>query len=131
MSNQTGACSGQFGGRISMIIGGVQYSPSDADIKLKTTNFEVDAEMNSDGTMATKSKLMPYEADVTFRHNSGIIWQSVMQQCSVDCTIQEEDNGRLHLFTSARLTGRPEYNTATGEVTGVVIKGPNYQSVAG
>lgn len=129
MANQAAACDTNFGGRITVNIGGVQYTPTDADIKIKPTNSEVDAEMNSDGSMSTRTKLMPFEADITFRNNSGIVWQSAMQQCSVNATIQEEDNGRLHLFTSARLVGRPEYNTATGEVTGVTIKGPNYQFV--
>lgn len=131
MANQGANCGNQFGGRISFNIGGVQYSPSEADITIKPTTSEVDAEMNQDGTVAYKVKLMPAEADVKFRNNSGIVWTAVMQQCSVDCTISEEDNGRLHLFTGARLTGRPEINLSTGEVTGVVIKGPSYQEVAG
>lgn len=129
MSNQQTGCDNQFGGRISIKIGGVQFAPCDGDITIKPTNCEVDAEMNQNGTVAYKVKLMPYEADIKFRNSSGIIWQNQMMQCSVDVTIQEEDNGRLHMFTGARLTGRPDYNLSSGEVTGVVVKGPNYQAV--
>jgi hypothetical protein len=129
MSNQATGCDNQFGGRVSFNIGGVQFTPSDADITIKPTGVEVDAQSNRDGSMATMVKIVPYEADVKFRNGSGIVWQNQMMLCSVDCTIQELDNNRLHIFTSARLTGRPDINLSTGEVTGVVIKSAQYQPV--
>lgn len=130
MSNQANGCDNQFGGRISIKIGGVQFTPSEADVTVKPTNFEVDANSNRDGSMCTMIKLMPYEADIKFRNSNGIIWQAQMMLCAIDATIEETDNGRLHIFTSARLTGRPSINTSTGEVDGIVIKGANYQAIA-
>ena len=129
MSTEASGCDNQFGGRISLNIGGVQFKPSDADITIKPTSVEVAADSNRDGSMNTTLKVVPFEADVKFRDQSFINWQNQMMMCSVDATIQELDNKRLHIFTSARLTGRPDYNTATGEVTGIVIKGPQYQKV--
>lgn len=124
MANQTTNCDNQFGGRITFNIGGVQFSPTDADITIKPTNREIDAEMNQDGSISYRQKLMPAEIDVKFRNNSGISWQNTMQMCSVNVTAQEEDNGRLWLMTGGRMTGRPEINLSTGEVSGITIKGP-------
>ena len=49
MSNQAGDCDNQFGGRISLNIGGVQFKPSDADITIKPTSVEVDADKTTRG----------------------------------------------------------------------------------
>lgn len=129
MSTQATGCDNQFGGRVAINIGGVQFTPSEADVVVKPTGVEVDAQSNRDGSMATMVKIVPYEADVKFRNSSGIVWQKQMMMCKVDATIEEVDNGRLHIFTSARLTGRPEINTSTGEVTGITIKSAQYQAV--
>lgn len=124
MANQAaGACDTQFGGRISLAIGGQQYPVTDGDIKMTVSNREVTAELNSDGTLCRKIKLTPYKWEITFRERSGIVWQSNMMACSVDATVQEEDNGRTHLMTGGTFTGLPVYNTATGELTGVAIEG--------
>lgn len=124
MSNQNTNCDNQFGGRITLNIGGAQYTPSEADITVKPTNREVDAEMNQDGSVSYRQKLVPAEMDIKFRNNSGINWQNTMLMCSVNATVQEEDNGRIWLMTGARMTGRPEINLSTGEVSGIVLKGP-------
>lgn len=131
MANQASSCDNQFGGRITLNIGGVQYAPSEADVTVKPTNTEVDAEMNQDGSLAFKVKLVPAEIDVKFRNNSGINWQANMQTCSVNATVQEEDNGRQWLMTGGRMTGRPEINLSTGEVSGIILKGPTMQPVQG
>lgn len=129
MANQLAACDTQFGGRISFTIGGQRYTASDGDVKISVTNKDVSAEMNSDGSICRKIKLKPYKMEVTFRENSGIVWQDAMNQCSIDVTAVEEDNGRTHLMTGATFTGSPDYNSSTGEVTGVAIEGASYQRV--
>jgi hypothetical protein len=129
MANQQEACDTQFGGRIAFTIGGQRFVAADSDVKFKVANLDVSAEMNSDGTICRKLKLMPYKMEVTFRENSGIQWQQNMMACSVDVTAVEEDNGRTHMMTGATFTGSPEYNTATGEITGVAIEGASYQRV--
>lgn len=123
MSNQTSGCDGQFGGRISINIGGTQYATSDGDVKMETSNFSVEAEMNGDGTLVRKIKLKPFKWDITFRERSGIVWQANMMSCSIDATLVEEDNNRTHLMTSGTFTGTSTYNTATGEISGVSIEG--------
>lgn len=121
--------SNQFGGRIALTIAGVKYVPTEAEIMIIPVNMEVDAEPNQDGSLSFKVKPMPYEADVTFRYDSSIVWQTSMMLSSVDATIVEEDNGRTHLFTSARFVGRPEINLTNGEIKGIKIKSSKYQAV--
>jgi hypothetical protein len=122
MANQEAGCDSQFGGRISLTIAGQRYAPTDGDIKMTVSNREVSAEMNSDGTLCRKVKLVPYKWDLTFREKSGIVWQDNMMMCSIDATAVEEDNNRTHLLTGATFTGSPVYNTATGELTGVTLE---------
>jgi hypothetical protein len=124
MANKQSGCDSQFGGRITLNIAGQQYSPSEADVTIKPTNRENEAEMNQDGTMSTRQKLVPAEIDVKFRNNSGINWQANMLACAVNATVQEEDNNRQWLMTGGRFTGRPEINLSTGEVSGIILKGP-------
>lgn len=123
MANQAAACDTQFGGRISLSIGGQQFPVSDGDVKMTVSNRQVDSELNSDGSLCRKVKLVPYKWEITFRERSGIVWQSNMMACSVDATLVEEDNGRTHLMSSGMFTGSPVYNTATGELSGVAIEG--------
>jgi hypothetical protein len=123
MANQAEACDTQFGGRISLSIGGQQYPASDGDIKMTVSNYEVSTEMNSDGTLVRKVKLVAFKWEITFRERSGIVWQANMMACSIDATCVEQDNNRTHLMTSGTFTGSPVYNTATGELSGVAIEG--------
>jgi hypothetical protein len=122
-------CCEQFGGRISIEIGDDRFAPTEADIELLPTNVEVDGEANQDGSACYKVKPKLYEADIKLRQPCGIKWDAKMRVCKVNATIVEIDNGRTHLFTGARIVGRPSVNLSTGEVTGLKIMGPAYQSV--
>jgi len=122
MANQTSGCDTQFGGRIQLTIGGQQFPASDGDIKMTVSNLDVSSELNSDGTLCRKIKLMPFKWEITFRERSGIVWQTNMSACSIDATAAEQDNGRTHLLTGATFTGSPVYNTATGEISGVALE---------
>ena len=122
-------CCEQFGGRISIEIGDDRFSPTEADIELLPTNIEVEHEANQDGTPCYKVKPRLYEADIKLRQPCGIVWNDKMRVCKVNATIVEIDNGRTHLFTGARIVGRPSVNLSTGEVTGLRIAGPQYQPV--
>lgn len=123
MANQAAGNDNQFGGRISFNIAGQQYPASDGDVKMTVASVEVTTEMNSDGSLCRKVKLIPFKWDVTFRERSGIVWQTNMMMSSIDATCVEEDNNRTHLMTSGTFTGTPVYNTATGELSGVSIEG--------
>lgn len=123
-------CCDQFGGRIYIEIGDKRFSPTEADIELMPTNTEVEHEANQDGTPCYKVKPRLYEADIKLRQPCGIVWDDQLKVCKVNATIVEETNGRTHLFTGARVVGRPTQNITSGEVTGLKIAGPQYQVVS-
>jgi hypothetical protein len=122
-------CDSQFGGRVTLQIGSLRVSPTEADIKLKTSSVSVEAKANQDGSPCYMVKPMLVSAEITFRRPPGVTWTKTMLLCSINATIVEEDNGRTHLFTGTRLTGDPEDNISSGEVTGLKVEGGTYQLV--
>lgn len=122
------AVDGQFGGRITFEFAGVKIPPCDGDIVLDPSTREIDARANQDGSTAYQMKVKPVGAKVKLRHAAGIDWDALLLQIG-NCTIVEEDNGRTHLYTGTRLTGKPEVNVSTGEVDGLMIQGGKYLRV--
>jgi hypothetical protein len=127
MADPTIPCDNSFGGRISLTVGTTNIAPSDGDITIDPTNTTVTGGANGDGSAFYTSKPKLYGAEIKFRNSSGLVWNDLMKQCSVDATIVEEDNSRTHIYTGARITGEPKLNLATGEVTGCKIEGDQYQ----
>lgn len=124
-------CCNSFGGRISFEIDGERFAPTEADITLQPTNIEVEGFANQDGSAAYQAKPVLYGAEVKFRNPCGIKWDETMRKCAVNVTISEDDSNRVHLFTSARVVGRPQVNLSNGEVDGLRIAGARYQRIVG
>jgi hypothetical protein len=122
-------CCNSFGGRISIEIGGKRY-PARGDITINPTNVEVAAEANHDGSPYFTSRPVLYGAQMTFTQPCGLSWDAELARCALNVTIIEETNGRAHLFTGARIIGRPVLNISTGEVSGLSIMTDRYQQVA-
>ena len=119
------AIDGQFGGRITFEFAGQHIPPCDGDIIIDPSLREVDAKANQDGSAAYTMKPKLASAKIKLRHQNGVDWDAIMLQ-SGNCTIVEENNGRTHLFTNTRLTGKPDVNLTTGEVDGLTIMGGVY-----
>lgn len=122
-------CCNSFGGRISIEIGGIRY-PARGDITINPTNIEVSADANHDGSPYFTVKPVLYGAEMNFSQPCGLTWDTELMKCSLNVTIIEEQNGRAHLFTGARITGRPKVNISNGEVTGLSIMTDRYQKTA-
>lgn len=122
-------CCRSFGGRISLTIDGERFPPTPADITVFPSNIEVTGEANHDGSAAYISKPVLFGAEFTLRQPCGIVWNDRMRRCSIDAHIIEDDNGRTHIFTGARLTGRPSYNASNGVVSGLKIEGDKYREL--
>jgi hypothetical protein len=119
------AIDGQFGGRVTFQFAGQYIPPADGDIVLDVAKREVDAKSNQDESTAYMMKPKPVAAKIKLRHITGVDWDAIMLQIG-NCTIVEENNGRTHLFTNTRLTGKPEVNVSTGEVDGLSVTGGVY-----
>jgi hypothetical protein len=52
--------------------------------------------------------------------------QLFMQRCLVDISVIEKSRGFTHIFNSAHVTGDPEKNLTTGEITGIELVGGSY-----
>lgn len=122
-------CCNSFGGRISIDVGGKRYSAR-GDITLSPTNVEISGDANHDGSAYFVSKPVLYGAAMTFTQPCGIVWNDEMARCAINVTIVEEQNGRSHLFTAARLVGRPSINLSNGEVSGLSILTDRYQATS-
>lgn len=123
-------CCNSFGGRISVEIGGKRYGVR-GDITIEPTNAEVAADANHDGSAFFTVRPKLYAASMSFSHPCGLRWSAEMARCKVNVTIVEEDNSRTHLFTGARIVGRPSFNLSSGEVSGISIASDQYQEVTG
>ena len=119
---------GQFGGRITFDFAGKPLPPCDGDIVIDPSLVEVTGMANQDGSDAYHLKPKQAGAKIKLRHKDGIDWNALMFQVG-NCTIREENNGRTHLFTKTRLCGKPEVNTATGEVDGLEVRGGIYNKI--
>jgi hypothetical protein len=122
-------CCDSFGGRISITVDGERMTPTDGDVTLDPTNIVVTGGANGDGSAFYTSKPKLFGAELAFRNGCGVKWNEKLRKCKIDATIVEEDNSRTHIFTGARFTGEPKLNLSTGEITGVKIEGPQYQSL--
>lgn len=122
------AIDGQFGGRITFEFAGTPIPPTDAEIKLDPSLVEVKGEANQDGSAAYAMKPKLVAADFSLRHANGIDWNAMMFQIG-NLTITEENNGRTHLFTKTRLTGKPDINLSTGAVSGLKAEGGTYTRI--
>jgi hypothetical protein len=123
-------CDSQFGGRVSLQIGSMRVHPTEAAVKLKTSQVSVDGKANQDGTAAYTVTPQLVSAEFVFRKPpKGVKWTNLMLSCSVNGTVVEEDNGRTHLFTNSRIVGDPEYDVTTGEISGIMLKGGTYNEV--
>lgn len=120
--------SGQFGGRVTFQFAGQTIPPSDGEFVLDPALYEVEEKANYDGSAAFMLKPKLPGCDIKLRNAGGVDWQAIILQTG-NCTIVEQDNGRTHLFTGARLVGSPKVNISTGEVDGLRIVGGNYQKV--
>lgn len=125
------SCCNSFGGKVTATINGVRYTPTEADVTIMPANRSVSSQANQDGSASYTAKPRLPSADIKFRNNCGIAWSDLLLKCSVDVSIVEEDNARTHIFSGARVTGDPDINISTGEVTGLKIEGPTYRFLNG
>lgn len=121
----------QAGGRISITIGGVRYSPR-GKATIKPARLMHAVQTNHDGTVSRSTTAKPAEADLTFDRGTstnGTLrpkWDQNFMLPFYDISIAETDVKALHLFTGATLVGEPSIDTETGEVTGLSIATANY-----
>jgi len=121
-------CCQSFGGRITITMGNETLTAR-GEITLQISDREVEVEANQDGSDYATTKMVPVGGNCPFSETCSGSWNDRMKVCKINITVDEEDNVRQHLFTGTRLTGRPEYNVSTGEISGLAWKGGKYRKI--
>jgi len=122
------------GGRVSTLINGVPYSAR-GEVTLDPSNMEVEGAANQDGSVYRTVRPKPRQATLTFdrlvdQQGRPLKWsENIMLLTNIPVTFIEQDTGITHVLSNAFFTGKPEHNTATGEVTGLGIAAERYETV--
>lgn len=114
------------GGRITVEIDGRRYF-SRGSVKIMPTTVEVENGANMDGTGYSTIKPVLAKAELSFDSRLAIGQANLLSVINV--TVREMDTGRMHLFTNARYSGRPNLDTEKGEISGLSIETDSYQVV--
>lgn len=123
------------GGRVSTVIGGVQYSAR-GTIKLNPSNISVAVASNGDGTNYRTVTAKPRTAEISFDsklvdgNGTAMKWnETVMLLTNLAVTFVEQDTGVTHLLTNACFTGDPGQDLGSGEVGGLGIAADTYETI--
>jgi hypothetical protein len=122
------------GGRVSTVIGGVQYSAR-GTIKLNVSSINVNVASNGDGTNYRTVTAKPRTAEISFDRlvdNNGtpLKWnESVMMLTNLAVTFVEQETGVTHLLSNACFTGDPGQDLGSGEVSGLGIAADTYETI--
>lgn len=115
------------GGRVSLTINGQQYTAR-GEVSISPSNVETDVIVNQNGRIARVVKPVARTAEMTF-DRLGLRWDEGILGAKVVMSVQEQDTGKVHLFTEAAFVGKPTINTANGEVTGLSLAAEKYEVI--
>ena len=120
------------GGRTTITLNGQTYSGR-AKGTVKPAKAMRESGVNQNGTGYSTTKPVLPSISLTFDRGIGILWNEDMLLADVDCTYKEIDLKRpiTHLITAGTITGTPEIDTESGEVTGLTIEGDSYRATVG
>lgn len=113
-------CCDNSGGRVILTIDGVRYSAR-SSVTIKPTTKETEAGANQDGTLFVTTKPVHAEAEMTLSDRCGLSLEALTHDCHVDATIEIFDMNRTYLFTRSTVVGRPEIDSESGEIKGLMI----------
>ncbi|PZQ86531.1 MAG: hypothetical protein DI534_16510 [Leifsonia xyli] len=113
------------GGRYTIDIGGRRYSGR-AEATIRPAQASPETGVNQDATGYVTVSPQLAEIELSFDRGS-FAWSEDMILRTVDLTFKEIDAGRTHLLTNANWSGRPEINSATGEVRGMKLASDQYR----
>lgn len=122
------------GGRVSIQIGGATHTAR-ANVKIMNSAVERENAANLNGSGSSMVKPVLPRVEMTFDRGErlGLEYDDAFVLAEHNVTVIEEDSGFTHLFTGASVSGKPELDTATGEIAGIAFEvgRGGYQKVAG
>lgn len=116
------------GGRFTLEINSRRFSGrGEATIRPARLTRENGVNMDGSGYSTVKPQLAALE--LTFDRGVGLLWSDEIMDQEMNVSFEEIDINRTHFFTGARFSGQPSINSASGEVSGLMIETDNYQVV--
>lgn len=97
---------------------------------LSIGRYSIEDGTNSDHTNYRNAKPKARSAEVSFE-DTGVDFDALLMAPRQDIYITEEFTGISHVFLNAFFSGEDSSDRATGEVTGLTIKGSGYQRLNG
>ncbi len=88
-------------------------------MSIKSSGRSAEAMTNQDGSVDSSETLTPVVVSVTFKDATGKYRDLIRGRR--DWTFIEEDTGVTHYLTNAKVTGEPEENRHTGEISGLSV----------
>lgn len=117
------------GGFVEITIDGNPYSPV-GDVEIEETNFEAEAVVNQDGSIARTQKPKPYRLMLTLRDRQGpSIMRALFAAERIDVSCRQVQMKRTVILTGGFATGTPKVNTASGEISGIQIESDSIRIV--
>jgi hypothetical protein len=116
----------QAGGRITITLGGVRYSPR-GSAKIRPSGVSNSIHENHDGTVSRSTMAKAVGAELSFDRGNAAQgtqrprWDTAFMNGFVDVTIREVDVGVLHVFSGATIVGDPVLDSESGEISGLSI----------
>jgi hypothetical protein len=116
----------QAGGRITITMGGVRYSPR-GKAMINPAGLTHSVIANQDGKISRTTMAQPVTAELTFDRGEAEggferpKWGSDFMSGFYDITLRETDARVTHHFFGATIVGTPSIDTESGEVTGLSI----------
>lgn len=118
------------GGFVELTLNGTPYSIA-GELEIEETNFEAEAVVNQDGSIARTVKPKPRKMMLKFRDRQGTasIVAEIFAQERFDVSARQVHMNRTVLLTGAFAVGKPKLNTANGEVDGIELVSDSIQYV--
>jgi hypothetical protein len=122
-------CDQIIGGKIYLRIGAKRYEGM-GDATIITGDVERTAGATSGGRLWVTERAEPARVQITYANLCDSNPQEIFDaRCHVNLTIVEESRGFKHLVTKGAVVGRPSFNLATGEVSGIEIATTHYKKL--
>lgn len=121
--------SGQdFGGIITVRLSTGATLPLRGTLNINPARMSAEAQTNDDGSIDRVGTNEPATAEISFA-DRGLDYDALMRSKRFNITFIEDFAGVTHYFTDAFMTGKPQLNRKTGEVTGLTVNAPKYNKV--
>jgi hypothetical protein len=124
-----------FGGTVSFTYAGNPLVMR-GHITIGPSSIKADPIANQNGTVSRTLTPRGYTAKFKFEDSTNGLatpqpWDAILKGGPYNVTVVENQTGVTHMWTNAAFTGEPEVDREKGEVDGLSLIAPSYQTITG